>query len=84
MVAGNEIGSAVTTAGVMKTGSADALYSTLGIGLNYRLSSNVKFMAYYDIVTNETTSNLVDASTLKDLSRDRKDNVFTFRVQYKF
>lgn len=84
MVAGNEIGSAVTTPGVIKTGSADALYSTLGIGLNYRWSSNVKFMAYYDIVTNETTSNLVDASTLKDLSKDRKDNVFTFRVQYKF
>ncbi len=82
MVSGNEIASAVTTG--KKTGSADAMFSTLGIGLNYLWSSNVKFMAYYDIVTNETTSNMVDASTLKDLSKDRNDNVFTFRVQYKF
>ena len=82
MVSGNEIGSAVT-AGV-KTGAADVKYSTLGLGLNYRWSSNVKFTAYYDIVKNETTSNIVKASTLDDLSHDRKDNVFTFRVQYKF
>jgi len=82
MVSGNEIGSAVTTG--VKTGSADLKYSTLGVGLNYRWSSNVKFMAYYDIVRNETTSNIVKASTLEDLSHDRNDNVFTFRVQYKF
>ncbi|HET9570765.1 MAG TPA: hypothetical protein VFP20_05095 [Bacteroidales bacterium] len=84
LVSGNEIGRAVTTAGMLKTGSADVKYSTLGIGLNYRWNSNVKFMAYYDIVRNETTSNIVKASTLEDLSHDRKDNVFTFRVQYKF
>ncbi|MCX6307885.1 MAG: hypothetical protein NTY32_03300 [Bacteroidia bacterium] len=82
IVSGNEIAKAVT-AGV-KTGSADVKYSTLGIGLNYRWSSNVKFLAYYDIVRNETTSNIVKASTLEDLSHDRNDNVFTFRVQYKF
>ena len=82
MVSGNEIGSAVTTS--IKTSSADAKYSTLGIGLNYRWNSNVKFMAYYDFVRNEATSNIVKASTLEDLSHDRKDNVFTFRVQYKF
>lgn len=82
LVSGNEIASAVT-AGV-KTGSADVMYSTLGLGLNYRWSSNVKFMAYYDMVRNETTSHIVKASTLEDLSHDRKDNVFTFRVQYKF
>lgn len=82
MVSGNEIGSAVTSG--VKTGSADVKYSTLGIGLNYRWNSNVKFMAYYDFVRNETTSNIVHASTLSDLSHDRKDNVFTFRVQYKF
>ena len=82
MVSGNEIGKAVTTG--VTTGAADVKYSTLGVGLNYRWSSNVKFMAYYDIVRNETTSNIVNASTLTDLSHDRKDNVFTFRVQYKF
>jgi len=41
-------------------------------------------MAYYDMVTNETTINSNHGSTLKDLSKDRKDNVFTLRVQYKF
>jgi hypothetical protein len=82
MVSGNEIASAVTSG--VKTGAADVKYSTLGLGLNYRWSSNVKFMAYYDIVRNETTSNIVKASTLDDLSHDRNDNVFTFRVQYKF
>ncbi len=81
-VSGNEIASAVTIG--KKTGSADVKYSTLGVGLNYRWSSNVKFMAYYDFVRNETTSNIVNASTLSDLSHDRNDNVFTFRVQYKF
>jgi len=82
MVSGNEIAKAVTTG--VKTSATDVKYSTLGLGLNYRWSSNVKFMAYYDFVRNETTSNIVNASTLADLSHDRKDNVFTFRVQYKF
>jgi len=87
MVSGNEIGSAVS-AGSKMTGAADIKYSTLGVGLNYRWSSNVKFMAYYDIVRNETTTNIADAgvgtSTLKNLTKDRNDNVFTFRIQYKF
>lgn len=87
LVSGNEIGSAVTGTSKM-TSAADVKYSTLGVGLNYRWSSNVKFMAYYDIVRNETTSNIADAgvgtSTLKNLTKDRNDNVFTFRVQYKF
>jgi len=81
-VSGNEIGQAVT--GSVSTNDADVKYSTVGLGLNYRLTSNVKLMAYYDIVKNEKTSNIVNSSTLKDLSHDRKDNVFTFRMQYKF
>jgi len=81
-LAGDEIGAAVTTGKV--AGSSDIKYSTLGLGLNYRWSSNVKVMAYYDIVRNETTSNIVKSSTLSDLSHDRKDNVFTLRLQYKF
>lgn len=77
-LSGNEIGS------VAKSGAADIKYSTLGLGLNYRWSSNVTLMAHYDIVTNETTNNIVKPSTLSDLSKDRKDNVFTFRFQYAF
>lgn len=85
-VAGNDINSAIVTAGAVKTNATDLKYSTLGLGLNYRWSSNVKFMAYYDIVRNETTTNNLSASssTLKTIAKDRNDNVFTFRVQYKF
>lgn len=81
-VSGNHIGE--TVAGGVATGAADVKYSTLGFGLNYRWNSNVKIMAYYDVVTNETTSRIKTSSTLSDLSKDRKDNVFTLRVQYKF
>jgi hypothetical protein len=81
-VSGNEIG--LTATGATATNAADVKYSTLGLGLNYRLTPNMKVMAYYDIVTNETTSNIVSTSTLSDLSNDRKDNVFTLRLQYKF
>ena len=81
-VSGNEIGKTVT--GAVATGTADIKYSTIGLGLNYNFNSNVRLMAYYDIVKNETTSNIRTASTLSDLSKDRKDNVFTFRIQYKF
>ncbi len=76
-VSGNEIG-------LGGTGAADIMYSTLGVGLHYRYDSHTKISAYYDMVTNETTDLLPDGSTLKDLSSDRNDNVFTLRLQYKF
>jgi len=82
-VSGNNIGKAVV-AGNVKTGAADVKYSTLGLGINYRWNSNVKIMAYYDMVTNETTSLITTPSTLTNLAKDRKDNVFTLRLQYKF
>ena len=60
-----------------KTTAADIKYTTIGFGLNYRLFEGVKITAYYDIVSNEITS-------IKNYDIDRKDNVFTFRIQYKF
>lgn len=82
-VAGNDIG--VKVAGKSKaTSAADVKYSTLGLGLVYKWNSQVKITAYYDYVMNETTTAIKNASTLKDLSTDRHDNVFTLRVQYKF
>ena len=82
-VAGDNIG--VKTSGKNKaTGAADIKYSTLGLGLVYKWNSQVKITAYYDKVTNETTTAIKNASTLKDLSTNRLDNVFTLRVQYKF
>jgi hypothetical protein len=82
-VSGDNIG--VKLSGKNKaTNAADIRYSTLGLGLVYRWNSQVKITAYYDMVTNETTTALPNASTLKDLANDRHDNVFTLRVQYKF
>lgn len=78
-IAGNQIGIAATG-----TGDADVKYSTLGFGLHYLFDSNTRISAYYDMVTNETTNLLADGSTLIDLSKDKRDNVFTLRLQYKF
>ena len=81
-VSGNEIG--LSASGAIETNAADVKYSTLGVGLNYRFNSNIKLMAYYDMVANEKTSNIVSSSNLSNISNDIKDNVFTLRMQYKF
>jgi hypothetical protein len=84
-VSGNQIGLATgLPAGAKATSASDARFSTFGFGWIYRFNSQVKITAYYDWVINETTENIKNSSTLKDLSTDRKDNVFTIRVQYKF
>lgn len=56
---------------------ADARYKTFGFGLIYHWNENVKLMAYYDKVTNEK----IDAVPYNG---DVKDDVLTFRIQYKF
>ncbi|MGZ8537522.1 MAG: porin [Flavisolibacter sp.] len=64
-----------------KTGSnttaTDIKYSTLGIGLTRYFTSNLKFLAYYAMVKNESTS-------LTGFESDIKDDVFTFRMQLRF
>ncbi len=56
---------------------ADIKYTDLGLGLIYNWDANVKMMAWYDIVTNETTG-------LNGYTKDLPDNIWTFRIQYKF
>ena len=56
---------------------ADVKYTTWGFGYNLRIAANVKLMAYYEVVKNETTQ-------LKGFNRDLPDNVFTLRAQFKF
>jgi hypothetical protein len=75
---GNEIGKSTTAVGAKKTGSADLKYTTTGIGLLCAVSANVKLTLYYDMVKNETTNSVAN------FSKDLKDNVITFRMQYKF
>jgi len=72
----NITGDKVGVAG-SKTTKADMAYSTLGFGYMYRMNSNVKITAYYDMTTNENTK-------LKGYFADANDNLFTLRVQYKF
>jgi hypothetical protein len=63
----------------LKTGLsiADVAYTTWGIGYNVRLNPNLKLMAFYEFVKNETTA-------IKGFTADIKDNVFTLRAQFKF
>jgi len=60
-----------------KLSGADIKYTTIGLGYIFHWNSNVKIMAYYDMVTNETTK-------VGNYTKDLKDNVFTLRFQYKF
>jgi hypothetical protein len=60
----------------------DIKYSTLGLGWIYHWDSYVKFLLYYDIVTNEKVNQA--ATSLAAFKNDLKDSVLTFRIQYKF
>ncbi|MCK9408237.1 MAG: porin [Bacteriovoracaceae bacterium] len=77
---GSEIGAAgkLTTLGDLK-------FSTIGAGYIYHLDDNVKFVFYYEKVENETVNGTVAAtSSLSQYTKDVNDNVFTFRMQYRF
>jgi hypothetical protein len=63
--------------------TADIKYSTLGIGWIYHWDSNVKFVLYYDWITNEKVNSGATGS-LASFKDDIKDNVLTLRMQYKF
>jgi len=76
-VSGLAVGGGTAATGFAKTNQADIAYSTFGVGYLYRMNNNVRIMAYYDMVKNEKTS-------VTGYKEDRKDNVFTLRVQYKF
>jgi hypothetical protein len=83
-ISGDDIGaSSVTTAN-------DITKSNIGLGLYWRINPALRLTAYYDIVRNETTNQLKDTKdengkiTAYGYEGDRKDNVFTLRLQYKF
>jgi len=73
-VVGEEIG----LNSAAKLGTGDLKFSTLGIGLIHYWDDNIKFVFYYDMVDNETTK------YVQGFDSDIKDNVLTFRIQYKF
>jgi hypothetical protein len=57
--------------------AADIKYSTFGIGFTHYFNNFLKAVVYYDIITNEKTQ-------LAGNTTDLKDNIFTFRIQYRF
>ncbi|MCC7302248.1 MAG: porin [Bacteroidia bacterium] len=78
-VSGDEIGKSAQGPNAYKTtGKTDLRYSTLGLGYIFHYDSNVKLVFYRDMVTNETSSNL------SGFTKDITDDVWTFRVQFKF
>jgi hypothetical protein len=73
------------TAGSLGMTATDLKYSTLGLGWIHHWDDNVKFVFYYEMVANEKLVNLANTtSPLALYANDVSDNVFTFRVQYKF
>jgi hypothetical protein len=71
-VKGSNIGQPATN----MTG-ADVRYNTFGFGLARYFTSNVKILAYHALVRNERTQ-------LAGFTKDIKDDVFTFRIQFRF
>lgn len=66
------------------TSASDVKYTTLGIGWIYHWDANVKFIVYYDMVTNEKVFSSTKVASLLPFTNDLKDNVLTVRMQYKF
>ena len=70
--------------------SGEIMKSTIGLGAIWRINNALRLTAYYDMVQNETTDklkNTVDDNgkiTAYGYDSNRKDNVFTLRLQYKF
>ncbi len=64
--------------GLNNTNTGDISYNTLGLGMLWSATKNLRLQAYYEIVSNEKSENLEEFET------DRKDNAFTLRLQYRF
>ena len=71
-IKGTEIGS-----GGSNVNATDIKYSTFSFGYNYYMNENVKFVMWYDIVKNESTS-------LNGFTADIQDNILTLRLQFRF
>lgn len=76
-VKGDDIGNSVSS-GLTKTNKADIMYQTIGIGYFYRMNSNIRILVHYDYNINEKSANLSGYNV------NRKDDVLTVRLQYKF
>ena len=60
------------------TSEVDLAQSTVGVGAIYRFNKHIRVQAYYEFNFNETSD------FVSGYEQDRKDDVFTLRLQYKF
>lgn len=60
------------------TNRADIKYSTVGFGAIWHAYKNVELQAYYEIIKNETSTNLLG------FENDLKDNTFTLTLQFRY
>jgi hypothetical protein len=72
-VSGNNVGQ-------YNTNSTDIKYQTVSLGLIWFPYPPIRVQAFYEIPFNEKSVHLSN----EGFNRDRKDNVFTLRVQYKY
>ena len=64
--------------GLNGTGMGDLAQSTIGFGMLWRATNSIRLQAFYEINNNEKTENITK------VIEGIKNDVFTFRVQYKF
>ncbi|MGL4229471.1 MAG: hypothetical protein ACRCR3_12640, partial [Tannerellaceae bacterium] len=60
------------------TNKTDLATQIVELGLLYRVNTNISVMANYAFYMNETSANV------KGYEKQRKDDTFTLRAQYKF
>lgn len=60
------------------TNATDLAQSTVGVGGLYRFSKHIRLQCYYEFNTNEKSE------FVSGYAQNRKDNVLTVRLQYKF
>lgn len=70
-ISGNNIGQ-------NNTGKGDISQTTFGFGMLWNINSSLRLQAYHEINKNETSRNV------SAYEKERKDDVFTLRLQYKF
>jgi len=65
--------------------SADVKFTTLGLGYIFHWNQLVKFVLYYEWISNEEINSAAASnSDLGPFVNNFKDNIFTFRTQLKF
>ena len=64
---------------------SDLKYTTIGLGLVHHWDDNVKFIFYYELISNDKLDPaLATSAALLPYVDNVRDNVLTLRVQYKF